>query len=314
MDLVSVIIPTYNGSIHIVKALKSVLNQSYKNIEIIIVDDNGKNTVEQLKTQNSIEPFLNDKRVNYVIHDKNINGSAARNTGVKNSKGKYITFLDDDDEYLPNKIMDSVNVLSELDENWGMVYCGATHRAFNKSGKLLYDLLLHSVVIGSNSLMIRRDIFEKINGFDESFKRHQDYEFTARVSNITNIKCVKSVGFIYNSDIGRNKPKSIEISQEYRKHYIEKMLPLIKTFPIYKQKIIICSNCMEVVSTYLYDGNIIKFYKELKRFSNQWDVKVGMITMLYTVGMKIFRKLDRKPYKNANEWRNNNDKTAVYES
>ena len=303
MDLVSIIIPTHNGSEHIINALKSALNQCYKNIEIIIVDDNGKNTIEQLKTQSVIEPFLKDKRIKYIVHDVNMNGSAARNTGFRNSRGEYITLLDDDDEYLPNKVMDQVNEFSKLDKNWGMVYCGATHRAFNKSGNLLYDLLLHSVVIGSNSLMVRRSIFEKLNGFDESFKRHQDYEFTARVANITNIKCVKSIGFIYNAEVGRNKNKSIDIAQEHRKHYIDKMLPLIIKFPVSKQKIIICSNSMEVVSIYLREGKIITFYKELKKFAEQWDIKIGFNTILYTSVMKILRKLDRSPYKNAEEWR-----------
>lgn len=308
MDLVSIIIPSYNGSQCILKALKSALNQTYKNIEVIIVDDNGKGSIEQLNTQKIIEPYVDDNRVKYIVHDKNKNGSAARNTGFKNSKGKFITFLDDDDEYLPNKIMDEIEAFSKLDESWGMVYCAANHRGFSNSGKLLYDLLLHSVVIGSDSLMVRRDIFEKVNGFDETFRRHQDYEFTARVSDITNIKSVESVGFIYNSEVSRNKAKSIEEAQDFRKHYIDKMLPLIRKFPLFNQKVIICSNSMEVVSIYLHDFKLLKFYRELKRFSNQWDIKIGFYIIIYTSAMKILRKLDRKPYKNANEWRRKNVK------
>jgi len=302
MDLVSVIIPTYNGSQYISRALNSVLNQTYKNIEIIIVDDNGRNTEEQLKTQKIIEPFLNDKRVKYVIHEENKNGAAARNTGFRNSNGKYIAFLDDDDEYLPNKIADQVEVISKLDEDWGMVYCASNYRGFEKSGDLLYDLLLHSVVIGSNSLMIKREIFEKLNGFDESFLRHQDYEFTARAAAITNIKCVKSVGYIYNSEVGRNKAKSVEIAQKYRAHYIDKMLPLIKKFSKFRQKVIICSNSMEVVSVYLRKLKLWMFYKELRKFTSQWDINIGIHIILCTLLMKTLRKLNRKPYKNAKEW------------
>lgn len=303
MDLVSIIIPTHNGSKHILKAVESALNQSYKNIEVIIVDDNGKGTIEQINTEHIIQPFLSDNRVKYIAHDININGSAARNTGFKYSRGKYITLLDDDDEYLPNKIMDQIDEFLKLDETWGMVYSGATHRAFDKSGNLLYDLLLHSVVIGSDSLMVRRSIFEQVNGFDESFKRHQDYEFTARVAAITKIKCVKSIGFIYNSQVGRNKSKSIDIAKIHRKHYIDKMLPLIKKFPVFKQKVIICSNSMEVVSIHLNDGKFIKFYKELKDFSQQWNLKIGLVVILYTICMKVLRKLNRKPLKNPTRWR-----------
>ena len=292
-ELVSIIIPTYKGHRYVGRAIKSVQNQTYSNIEIIVVDDNGMGSEEQIKTQKVLEPFLTDERIHYVVHNVNKNGSAARNTGVRNSKGKYIALLDDDDEYLPEKIQMEVNAFSEMDDSWGMVYCSSDKNACiqKKSGDLLYDLLLHTVVIGSNSFLVRRQIWETLDGFDESFKRHQDFEFTARVAAICKIKGLNECGFIYNADIGRNKAKNIEQLKEHRAHYINKMLPLIRRFQEDEQKIIICSNSMQATSRYSKEGHPVKFIVELKRYMSQWEPRCGYLTIFRVALMKLGRRI-----------------------
>ena len=95
--LVSVIIPTYKRSKSLNRAIDSVLSQTYPNIEIIVVDDNGKGSKYQLETEKSLEKYIKTDKIKYIIHDVNRNGSAARNTGFKHSRGEYINFLDDDD-------------------------------------------------------------------------------------------------------------------------------------------------------------------------------------------------------------------------
>ena len=99
--LVSVIIPTYGGGEYLKRCIESVLAQTYPNIEVVVVDDNGLGTPNQLLTQKVMQEFKDDTRVKYVCHEINKNGSAARNTGFRNSKGEYICLLDDDDEWLP---------------------------------------------------------------------------------------------------------------------------------------------------------------------------------------------------------------------
>ena len=119
---VSVIIPTHKGSGVVQRAVDSVLRQTYKNIEIIVVDDNGRLSEEQLKTEEVLKTYINDGLIKYVPHEINKNGSAARNTGVRNSSGEYITLLDDDDEYLPDKVETQVNCFKTLSKrkinNW----------------------------------------------------------------------------------------------------------------------------------------------------------------------------------------------------
>ena len=96
--LVSVVIPTYGGAEFLKRCVDSVLSQTYPNIEIIVVDDNGLDTPNQLLTAKVMAEYNNNASVKYVCHKVNINGSAARNTGFKNSKGEYIALLDDNRE------------------------------------------------------------------------------------------------------------------------------------------------------------------------------------------------------------------------
>ena len=120
--LVSVVIPTYKRPTDLKRAVDSVLNQDYKNIEIIVVDDNNAGTSERAETETLMEQYAENTKVKYLKHDKNRNGSAARNTGWKSAKGKYITYLDDDDEISKSKIKKQVECLEALDDSWGACY------------------------------------------------------------------------------------------------------------------------------------------------------------------------------------------------
>ena len=128
--LVSVIIPTHGGGEHLNQTITSVFEQDYPNLEIIVVDDNGKGTPNQLKTNRVIEPFLKNEKFSYIVHEINSNGAVARNTGFKSSKGDYIAFLDDDDIYLPSKISSQVEVMEQRDDNWGMAFCSYIKYAY----------------------------------------------------------------------------------------------------------------------------------------------------------------------------------------
>jgi len=104
MDKVSVIIPTYNRSNFIDRAINSVLNQTYPNIEIIVIDDNGNETPARKIMIEKMRKYEASPNVRYLKNNKNMGGALARNIGIQESSGQYITFLDDDDEYLPNKV------------------------------------------------------------------------------------------------------------------------------------------------------------------------------------------------------------------
>ena len=98
MPKISVVIPTHNRASFLKKAIESVLRQSYTNLEVIIVDDNSTDNTKEVVNS------YKDKRIKYIVHDKNKGGAVARNTGIIASTGDIVAFLDDDDEWLPEKI------------------------------------------------------------------------------------------------------------------------------------------------------------------------------------------------------------------
>ncbi|RCX19267.1 glycosyl transferase family 2 [Anaerobacterium chartisolvens] len=189
--LVSVIIPTYKRDEFLIRAVKSVLNQTYKKIEIVIVDDNIPGSDFQKRSFESIKPYISNEQafgpvIKYLNTRGCIGGGAARNFGVKNSTGDYLAFLDDDDRYLNNKIEEQLKFMINrkiemsyqdvkwIDEEDRLV----EYRKMDyvkKSGKneLLKQHILHSIA-PTAVYMLTRDAFFKTEGFGE-VKVGQDF-------------------------------------------------------------------------------------------------------------------------------------------
>ena len=106
---ISIVIPTYNRVDFLPKAIQSVLNQTYRNWEMIIVDDGSTDNTEE------IVKGYKESRIQYIVHKYNLGLSAARNTGIKKSRGEYIAFLDSDDEWFPEKISCQMNIFQKED-------------------------------------------------------------------------------------------------------------------------------------------------------------------------------------------------------
>ena len=189
-SLVSIVIPTYKRPDMLARAIDSVLNQTYENVEIFVVDDNAPSFPERMATEEIMKQYDSNPKVTYIKHDYNKNGSAARNTGWHLAKGKYITFLDDDDEISPRKIQAQVECLESLDDTWGACYTayhtlmqdGTIQKsATNQSGDVYLRALMRSFYVGSGSnILLRKKVVDEINGYDEDLKRNQDVEFMAR--------------------------------------------------------------------------------------------------------------------------------------
>ena len=258
-ELVSVIIPTYKGSSKIKRAVDSVLTQDYENLEIIVVDDNGLGTQEQLETERVISHYYSDKRFRYIAHDKNKNGAAARNTAIRVSNGKYLCFLDDDDVFLPHKTRVEVEKLESMPETFGMVY-GAVEEVVSEKESwkhdsyfeqdFLYHFLAGELIACSSTVMITRAAMNAVVEWDESFRRHQDWEFFARVANQFEVAFVDEV-VIKKYKYDQNLPKDGHLTEKYRDHFLTKMEPIISQFEQKKQDAIRDHHYMEVGKVYL---------------------------------------------------------------
>lgn len=186
--LVSVIIPTYNREAFIAQAVQSVLNQTYTNIEIIVVDDGSTdNTREVLKEY--------DRRITYIYQERS-ERSGARNAGVRHSVGNYIAFLDSDDAWFPTKIEKQVHILNEKTDV-GLVYVrvqfiDAEGNPYEGNSSwdepvreaLYEDLMTHNVITGSlSAIMVRRECLDRVGLFDESMNICEDLDLYRRIAN-----------------------------------------------------------------------------------------------------------------------------------
>jgi len=296
--LVSVIIPTYKRPDTLLRTIQSVLNQTYKNIEIIIVDDNAPDSIDRKYTESMMEKFKYHENVKYIKHEYNKNGSAARNTGFKNSNGQYIMFLDDDDEFLPRKVSSQVERMDSLDETWGACYTkyirkknGVTvvYGAENREGKLLKQELMRNLFIhaGSN-LMVRRSIVEELNGFDETFSRNQDVEFLSRLLMKYKLAFVNELGLIVH--VHEKVLTNISFEQ-ITQDYIKKFSQVIDQFDE-KDK----NEIYMMINLQLFRHYITSKGKRMKAIRQLINNEITLNTAIKYIRHLIFRKINKKAY------------------
>lgn len=212
MKTVSVVIPTYKNRGGLTKSVDSALVQDYEGlVEVIVVDDNDPNSEFRKCTSELMAKYANNPKVKYICHEVNKNGAAARNTGIKASTGDYIAFLDDDDLFLEGKLTKQVGYLEQHTE-FNAVYCLARRSKYGCSQRVIEgdgsrDILLLQSNFFTPSLMFRREAIEAIHGFDETFRRHQDYELLLRYFDAGyKIGCVPEVLIEIGLNMGENSP------------------------------------------------------------------------------------------------------------
>lgn len=192
---VSVVIPTYNRAHLVGRAIQSVLNQTYQDFEIIVVDDGSTDNTEEV-----VKSF-NDPRIRYIRHDQNRGGSAARNTGIKMARGEYIAFQDSDDEWLPEKLEKQMRVFENAPAEVGVVYTGfwrieGDRRTYIPSDKIsqkegnIQGELLKGNFVTTQATVLKKECFEKAGMFDQRLPRFQDWELFIRISKYYEFKCI----------------------------------------------------------------------------------------------------------------------------
>ena len=242
---ISVVIPTYKRPDRICRAVQSAINQTVKEKEIIVVDDNGKDTDKQKETEKELETYIQNKDIIYLVNDVNSGGSFSRNQGLNIARGRYITFLDDDDEIDSTKLEKQIKLLDEKGKEYSASYTGY-HKSLSETkiyrsseiveGSVYPYALSRSIYVGSGSnLVVRTDVARSIGGYDISFKRNQDLEFTARI--------LKNYKLAYlDEDLMTVHYEIREVQRSYKDmvsvdtFYLDKFKEEIEKLPNYMQK------------------------------------------------------------------------------
>lgn len=196
--LVSAIITTYKRQPELIRrALESVLNQTYANVELIVVDDSPADFEFRDEVKALCESY--GERVRYERHEKNLGACAARNTGIDKARGEFVACLDDDDEWLPTKIEKQLRKFDS--DKIGLVYCGNfivdEKRGVRYEEKrpvyvgAIFSRLILCNIIGSTSFALcRRDVVVEVGKFDVEMPAAQDYDLWLRIAERYEVMCV----------------------------------------------------------------------------------------------------------------------------
>lgn len=185
--LVSVVIPTYNHGHLISEAITSVLNQSYKNFEIIIIDNYSQDNTEEV-----VKSFK-DKKINYIKFNNKGIIAASRNIGIKNTKGELVAFLDSDDVWYKDKLKYSIKAFqknADIILSCHNEYCVRNNKIIKKynygpyTENMYYSLLFKKNCVSTSAVVAKKDVLIKTGGFleDEKFIGCEDYEYWMRLS------------------------------------------------------------------------------------------------------------------------------------
>lgn len=221
LPLVSVIIPTaHRSSAIILRAISSVLSQSYPIYEVILVDDNTESSLSsEIKTS-----LRNVPQARYIKNVGSHGACAARNVGISCAKGELIAFLDDDDEWLPEKIERQVTAFTR---DVVLVYCNGWRvdnrcnppliMPYRKEGDFFssvsFESLLEKNHIGTTTqLLVRKSALELIDGFDTRFLARQDYDLCLRLSKLGRVVGIDAYLFRHYMHNGEQISKSSKAS------------------------------------------------------------------------------------------------------
>jgi glycosyltransferase involved in cell wall biosynthesis len=246
--VVSVIIPTYNRAQVVSQPIQSVLAQTFRDFEVIVVDDGSNDNTESV-----VKAFC-DPRVRYIRHEKNRGGSAARNTGIKAARGAYIAFLDSDDEWLPEKLQSQLDILQELPPSWGGVCTGfwliegtsVVERIPKLPPNLSNWLLAHCPLSAGSTLMVRKEILDEIGYFDESLPRHQDWDLLLRLVENYQLAMVKAA--LVRRYVGDQPPA--DKVREAKEKLLSKYKSRINGLSLLKRRQVVASHCLGLANLY----------------------------------------------------------------
>lgn len=326
-DLVSVVIPVYNREGTVRKAIDSVLNQTYSNLEVIIVDDCSTDNTVRLINE------YNDERIKVICQQERGGANKARNTGIANSKGGYIAFQDSDDEWLPDKLEMQIQMMEEskllacysaynLCKDDSVRVIPGDFKNQHKYQAGLREILTEYNVVGTPTLVLKRGVFKLLGNeyFDEQLLRLQDYDLVVRLTKVCEIGYVNrplvnvyrtgesittdSGALYFAASILLKKYKGFFKTEQFiaalakAENGIENPAKMIQDINLLQERAGIQDvECKDVILKYLAN----KLYIQNKLLSGQYDLSVSHLQdrefAIYgagKIGQDVYHNLKRK--------------------
>ena len=272
--LVSIVMPTYNRGNVIHKAINSVINQSYSNWELIIIDDGSTDNTKEV-----VRYYLEkDLRIKFVSNSLNKGANACRNQGATLANGKYLAFIDSDNQWYKDKLIKQLEIIEDSSLNIDFVYSKeevidekfvtiVPRRAY--SMEELRKVLPLKNVVDTSTVLMKKAIFFSVGGFDENMPRFQDWELFFRIVVVYGYN-----GICVNEVLNKNILQSDSITKSNKK-LVDGILSMIK-----KHK------------AYLNDINLISFL--FSSANNEVSYTIQKIKELYEDDPSVMERIMEK--------------------
>ncbi len=288
---VSIIIPAHNRAHLLQRAIESLLNQTYKEFEVIVVDDGSIDGTKEVVKD------CNDARIRYIKLEENRGAAAARNIGIDNAKGEFIAFQDTDDEWHHEKLKMQMKEFETTSSKIGVIYTGIwriksdkknyvpANKIFKKEGNI-HNALLMGNFIPLPAAVVKKECFSETGLFDESLPCLQDWELWIRISKRYDFKYLKEplVNAYYTSD---------SISIDYEKLIIAVEYILNKHFDEFKK------NKKALAKRYIHLAHYLCLYGNIEK-GRKYLMKALMEYPFYVTSLVLFilSFLGQRAYKN----------------
>lgn len=185
--MISVVLPTFNRGSVLARAIGSVLNQTYADLELLVIDDASTDDTRD------VVQSIHDERLRYLRLANNVGPAAARNAGIRQARGDLIAFQDSDDEWLPGKLEEQMKVFENAPAEVGVVYTGfwkvqgdkKTYIPSSTTPRMegnIHDILLRGNFVGTPTAVVKKECFGKAGMFDEEMAMLEDWELWIRIS------------------------------------------------------------------------------------------------------------------------------------
>jgi len=288
MPKVSVVIPTRNRADMLYRAIRSVLEQSYGDFEVIVVSDASEDNTEEVVMS------FDDSRIHYIRHEEAKGASAARNTAMRVAKGEYIAFLDDDDEWMPNKLEVQVPVIENSDAEVGLVYGWMEYFEGEKSvgvrspklrGDVFVEMLDKQAIGGCPTIIIKREAVDRIGYFDESLPRGNDGDYWRRICQYYHVDYIAQVlarvHIGHNDRISAKTRKGIKNSINSKQTRLRRFADAFKKHPE-----VHCRFLLQIAILYL---KLFKPLQSLKWFYKSQKTAPTIIVFVSCAARTFFR-------------------------
>jgi len=299
MPRVSVVLPTFNRANVIMRSVLSVLNQSYIDLELIVVDDCSNDNSREILTR------VKDPRLKLVFLEENRGACHARNVGLKIANGKFVAFQDSGDEWLVDKLSSQICL---LESNPGYKATCTSYLLISECGKanvipshslsrlnVQVQDLLRCNVIGTPALVVETSFLRQLRGFDESLPRFQDWELAIRITKESPI-LFSSVPMVIAHSCENSITKNHESGIVAHEFIIKKHYNLFL-----KNKPILALNLRGLAISYFLSGNVmaatVNVVKSLKYAPTSWKSVIFLFFLLVPISCNfkigLYRKLEK---------------------